>query len=102
MLHGRLCQVFKSLMFTLPRICDLAGKARSYCLLHQREAFITSLLSLNIGRGRPTNEVSSDSQNKWDVKARILFHRNAVTIHFWYKIDAILSRENILCAFGRY
>jgi len=51
---------------------------------------------LNIGRGRPTNEVSSDSQNKWDVKAHLLFYSDAVTIHFWHKIDNVVqNRRNI-------
>ena len=72
---------------------------RCYFLLHRREAFVIFLLFLNTGRGGPTNEVSSDSLNKWDAKAHLLSHSDTATIHFWHKIDTILLWENILCAF---
>ena len=70
---------------------------RHYCLLHQREALITSLLCLNIGRGEPTIEASSDSQNKWDVKAHLVSHSDTVIIHFWHKIDnSAQNRHNVM------
>ena len=70
---------------------------RRYFLLHQREALITSLLSLNICRGEPTIEASSDSHNKWDVKAHLSSHSDTVIIHFWHKIDnSAQNRHNII------
>jgi len=51
---------------------------------------------LNTGRGGPTNEVSSDSLNKWDAKAHLLSHSDTATIHFWHKIDKLAqNRHNI-------